>query len=292
LTTLEIVHASALDIPHEYIREQGVDTMIVDPPYSPYVHANTTSIGTGGRGARKNELGFGSLSPELFTWLVQAPAYVRTWSLIYSDIESAHTFRSVGHYLRSTVATIEPSDLGDASGYTGSLPWVRWSQPQLSGDRPPSGAEMVTVLWGYQGGKKSWNGPGGLVRFEAKALRGEGKHKTEKPLDLLLDQVCYFSNPGELVLDPCCGSGTTGQACRILGRRFVGVEKDQEWAEKADARLAAPLSERDRERVHRWVERVQAEASGVPAPTGEHDIRTWERAQRRLADVERARAWL
>jgi hypothetical protein len=151
---------------------------------------------------------------------------------------------------------------------------------------------MVTVLWGHQGGKKSWNGPGGLVTFHAKALRGEGKHKTEKPLDLLLDQVCYFSNPDELVFDPCAGSGTTGQACRVLGRRFAGVEQSEEWATKADARLIAPLSDRDRERVARWVERVGAEAVTVPTPTGEHDVRTWERAQRRLADVERARGWL
>ncbi len=288
--TLEIVHASCLEIPHAYLCEQRVDTIIVDPPYSDHVHDNTTSIGTGGRGVRRNGLGFDSLSAELFTWLVKAPAYARTWSLIYSDIESAHMFRLTGHHLRSVVA-IQEEDLG-ADGYTGSIPWVRWSQPQLSGDRPCSGAEMVTVLWGHQGGKKSWNGPGGLTHFSVKALRGEGKHKTEKPLDLLLDQVCYFSNPGELVFDPCAGSGTTGQAARILGRRFVGVEQDEEWATKASARLEAPLSERDLERVRRWVERVGAEVATVPTPTGEHDIRTWERAQRRLTDVERARGWL
>ncbi len=289
--TLEIVHADATEIPHAYLREQGVDVMIVDPPYSPYVHKNTTSIGTGGRGVRENDLGFDPLSPELYTWICHATASVRTWSLVYSDIESAHLFRFKAHFVRSTVAVVD-GDLGDENGYTGSIPWVRWSQPQLSGDRPPSGAEMITILWGHQGGKKSWNGPGNLCAFHAKALRGEGKHKTEKPLDLLLDQVCYFSNPGELVFDPCAGSGTTGQACRVLGRRFVGVEQDAAWATKASARLEAPLTDRDRERVSRWIERVGAEAATVPMPTGEHDIRTWERAQRRLTDVERARGWL
>jgi DNA modification methylase len=83
-------------------------------------------------------------------------------------------------------------------------------------------------------------------------LRGEGKHKTEKPLDQLLDLVSYFSDPGETVFDPCAGSGTTGLACKILERQFVGLEVQQAWAEFANARLVNPLTERDQKRFERW----------------------------------------
>jgi site-specific DNA-methyltransferase (adenine-specific) len=54
-------------------------------------------------------------------------------------------------------------------------------------------------------------------------LRGEDKHKAEKPLDQALDLVEWFSDEGETVFDPFAGSGTIGLACRILGRSYLGI---------------------------------------------------------------------
>lgn len=161
--------------------------------------------------------------------------------------------------------------------YIRAIPWVRWSMPQLSGDRPPTGCEMLIVAYGSAKGKKSWNGPGNLLSFAHAStdsldpvdvidagpgnllslnhtcLRGEGKHKAEKPLDQLLDLVTYFSNAGECVFDCCGGSGTTGLACKLLGRQFVGLEIDQRWATHANARMqAATLTERDQTRFDKW----------------------------------------
>jgi len=45
--------------------------------------------------------------------------------------------------------------------------------------------------------------------------------------------------PGEIVLDPFCGSGSTGVAALRLGRRFIGIELNPEWATIARERLAA-----------------------------------------------------
>jgi hypothetical protein len=120
------------------------------------------------------------------------------------------------------------------------------------------------------------------------------KHDTEKPLDLMLDMVSWFSNPGETVFDPCAGAGTTGLACRLLGRSFWGCELIEKWASVATARLTGSLSERDLERVSRWLTSTREEARGVlalkPHPKGA-DKKTRARAERRLADadtVERA----
>jgi DNA modification methylase len=46
-----------------------------------------------------------------------------------------------------------------------------------------------------------------------------------------------FTQPGDIVLDPFCGSGSTLLAAKILGRRYVGVEIDKEYASAAQARL-------------------------------------------------------
>ena len=53
----------------------------------------------------------------------------------------------------------------------------------------------------------------------------EGKHPTQKPLQLLDYILRSSSNTGDLVLDPFCGSGTTGVASIINNRKFVGIEK-------------------------------------------------------------------
>ena len=62
-------------------------------------------------------------------------------------------------------------------------------------------------------------------------------HPTQKPLALMERIVTIWSNPGDLVLDCFMGSGTTGKAAINLKRRFIGIEKDQTYFEKAQERI-------------------------------------------------------
>jgi site-specific DNA-methyltransferase (adenine-specific) len=55
----------------------------------------------------------------------------------------------------------------------------------------------------------------------------------------MLELVSLFTDPGDLVLDPFCGSASTGVACLRLGRRFIGIEREQKWAELSRERLRA-----------------------------------------------------
>lgn len=64
------------------------------------------------------------------------------------------------------------------------------------------------------------------------------KHPTAKPLDLMRWLVATYSNPGDTVLDPFAGSGTTGVACVQLGREFIGVELDATYHALASQRIA------------------------------------------------------
>jgi len=70
------------------------------------------------------------------------------------------------------------------------------------------------------------------------AEKEHGKHPTQKPLDLLKRIVLSSTNKGDVVLDPFCGSGTTGAACKCIGERaFIGVEIDEGFCEIAKGRL-------------------------------------------------------
>jgi adenine-specific DNA-methyltransferase len=62
-------------------------------------------------------------------------------------------------------------------------------------------------------------------------------HPTQKPVSGLLPVVRAFSRPGELVLDPFCGSGSSLVAAQQLGRLYIGIELDAGYCATARARL-------------------------------------------------------
>jgi modification methylase len=68
---------------------------------------------------------------------------------------------------------------------------------------------------------------------------GAKAHPTQKPEALLHRVILAASKPGDLVLDPFFGTGTTGAVAKRLGRRWVGIERDPDYARLAEDRIAA-----------------------------------------------------
>ena len=58
-----------------------------------------------------------------------------------------------------------------------------------------------------------------------------GKHPTQKPLSLLIRLILMASNENSVICDPFAGSSTTGIAANLLGRKFIGIEKEREFIE-------------------------------------------------------------
>ena len=56
-----------------------------------------------------------------------------------------------------------------------------------------------------------------------------GKHPTQKPLRLIVRMILASTNQGEWILDPFCGSSTTGIAANLCGRKFAGIEQEEEF---------------------------------------------------------------
>ena len=68
---------------------------------------------------------------------------------------------------------------------------------------------------------------------------GKKAHPTQKPEALLHRVLLAATRPGDVVLDPFFGTGTTGAAAKRLGRRFVGIERDEGYAKLAEKRIKA-----------------------------------------------------
>lgn len=88
--------------------------------------------------------------------------------------------------------------------------------------------------------KKYTGWPHHLLEFGNEAASNRNRlHPTQKPVKLLEYLVKTYTNPGEVVLDNCMGSGSTGVACLNTGRRFIGIEKDPHYFETAKQRIEA-----------------------------------------------------
>lgn len=84
----------------------------------------------------------------------------------------------------------------------------------------------------YLGGNTTRN-PKSVIEFQSE----RGLHPTQKPESLFGYLIKTYSNEGDLILDNCAGSGTTGSAAKKLGRDFILIEKDPEHYQTINNRL-------------------------------------------------------
>ena len=106
----------------------------------------------------------------------------------------------------------------------------------------------TVMLFGKPGHQKTatFNPPNGAVHpcsvlpFDHERgnnQQSQHAHPTQKPLQLMGYLLMLYSNPGDLVLDPFAGSGTTLEAAMKLGRQFIGIERERQYYEIACKRL-------------------------------------------------------
>ena len=86
--------------------------------------------------------------------------------------------------------------------------------------------------------RSDWNLPICSGNERLRTESGEKVHPTQKPLPLLYRVIMSSTKPGDVILDPFFGSGTTGAAAKLLGRHFIGIDRDKTYAHYAERRIA------------------------------------------------------
>jgi DNA modification methylase len=205
------------------LADKSVDHVICDPPYSQSTHERTWVAKAIGRPTVYDRIDFAAITDATARDAMWAFARVaKRWIVAFTDLENIDMWRK--------------ATLSAGLDYVRCGIWVKPdATPQFTGDRPAQGAEAFVIA--HAKGKKRWNGGGKRNVYTHTRTDGPQPHPTTKPLSLMLDLVADFADPGDLVLDPFAGSGTTGVACRQLGRRFVGWEMNAEYYEIACRRL-------------------------------------------------------
>jgi hypothetical protein len=86
--------------------------------------------------------------------------------------------------------------------------------------------------------RSDWYIPICSGRERLKDEKGNKIHSTQKPEALLYRIIISTTNPGDIILDPFFGTGTTGAIAKKLGRNFIGIEKEDRYIEVANKRIA------------------------------------------------------
>ena len=89
--------------------------------------------------------------------------------------------------------------------------------------------------------------PKSIIEFSNAGRTGKAKkvHPTQKPVDLLEYLIRTYTNEGEIVLDNCMGSGSTGVACVNTNRKFIGIELDETYFNIAKERIEEAVKKKE-----------------------------------------------
>jgi len=212
--------------------DKSVDHVITDPPYEAEAHTlqrrvkrGLSADGVDMRVAEVEALDFAPMTEDqrdLSAYEIGRVA--RRWALVFCQAEA------VGLWKQAMLMA--------GLNWKRSCIWVKPDgMPQLTGDRPGMGYESIACAHGD--GASRWNGGGSHGVFKVSKSDDRTGHPTQKPIALMEKLIRLFTDPGDLILDPFAGSGTTGVAAIRLGRRFIGWEKDPKYHAIALKRLKA-----------------------------------------------------
>ena len=107
-----------------------------------------------------------------------------------------------------------------------------WHKPD---GRSPTTYELI-VVWSREQRRKA-SRVFSIPIIDYRSLRDFSPHPTQKPVRLVRYLLDLYTRPGDIVLDPFLGSGTTAIACKQLGRHYIGIEKDQRYYDIAKKRV-------------------------------------------------------
>ena len=114
--------------------------------------------------------------------------------------------------------------------------WNKGAHVGIGGDRETCWKRDFEMIGVRDNAPLNGKRDSAVLRFHALSPPPTG-HVAEKPVDLLCYLIRKLSQPGDTILDPFMGSGTTGVACMKTGRNFIGIEIEEKYYQIATKRI-------------------------------------------------------
>lgn len=227
-----------------------VDLLIADPPYNLTKNFGRTTF---------KERDFAAYKDWLDSWLKKTVRLLKPQASVYicSDWKTSLVIPEIaGRYflLQNRISWEREKGRGALNNwknclediwfftlskdYTFNLDAVKIQRPVLAPYRDASGCPKD---WSENGSERvRFTHPSNIwtdISIPFWSMPENTNHPTQKPEKLIAKLILASSNPGEVVFDPFVGSGTTAVTAKKLGRRFIGIEREKEYAALALRRL-------------------------------------------------------
>jgi site-specific DNA-methyltransferase (adenine-specific) len=245
----------------EQLPPHSVDVAFADPPYMLSNGGTTCQSGrrvSVNKGAWDTSSGLSTDTAFQSRWLAAVRRALKPSGTLWVSgtqhviFSIGYAMQETGYHLLNTVTWYKPNASPNLACrfFTHSTELLLWASPSRS--RPlahrfnyramkeANGGKQMRDLWAIcerpepEGEQVVWSVPTPGPREKV-----HGRHPTQKPVALLERVLAASAAPGDLVLDPFSGSGTTGVAALRTGCRFLGLERDAAYVDLAARRLRA-----------------------------------------------------
>jgi site-specific DNA-methyltransferase (adenine-specific) len=247
--TFHLINGDAIKVINE-LETASVDFVFADPPYFLSNDGFTVKSGKAvsvNKGVWDKSAGFESEIAFHESWITECLRVLKPNGTIAIS-GTYHSIYKCGFLLQKLDCRI-----------INDITWFKPNgAPALAGRNFTASHE--TILWASKGQKakhtfnyshsRDWDVSNDLIYRRGKQMRSVwsipttpkrekvfGNHPTQKPLELMKRLIALCTLEGDTVLDPFCGSGSTGVACVSLGRNFLGIDLDQSFLDLATKRI-------------------------------------------------------
>src|SRR5438874_2254973 len=231
--------------------EGSVDLVFADPPYNLQLngelHRPDNSRVDGVEAAWDKFAGFAEYDAFTRTWLSECRRLLKPSGALWVIGSYHNIFRigailqDLGFWILNDVVWRKSNPMPNFRGrrFTNAHETLIWAAREPGGKGYTFNYEVLKAGNDDVQMRSDWTFALCTGEERLKSANGKKLHPTQKPEALLARVILSSSRPGDLVLDPFSGTGTTGAMAKRVGRRFIGVEREAAYAAAAQKRIAA-----------------------------------------------------
>jgi len=231
----------------------SVDAVFADPPYNLQLggellrpdHSQVDAVDD----AWDKFADFATYDKFTHDWLKEAKRVLKPDGCLWVIGSYHNIFRvgailqDLGYWILNDIVWVKANPMPNFRGkrFTNAHETLIWASP----------SKDAKVCFNYEAMKNmnddkqmrsDWNMPICSGHERLRDASGDKVHPTQKPEPLLYRVIASSTKPGDVILDPFFGSGTTGAVAKKLGRHFIGIERDKTYAKHAERRIAAAVA--------------------------------------------------
>lgn len=230
----KLIHGDSFEILNQ-LKEKSIDMIFADPPY--FLSGNGITCKSGKMASVKK--GDWDEKIDVYSKHEFNKEWIRLCKRVLKDegtiwiSGTMHNIYSIGMALEEegfkiinniTWRKLNPPPNISCRAFTHSTETILWAKKDMKNVKHKFNYEVMKELNGGKQMKDVWDTS--LVKPSEKKC---GKHPTQKPIEILEKIILASTDEGDLILDPFNGSGTTGIVANKLKRKYIGIEKEQEY---------------------------------------------------------------